>query len=171
MRSISDTRLADRVASAAVNSSDTVSGDESKWGPRASTRSASSQPHFAESTLRDDLGEAQRSREDLQTRLKAASAKLEIFRLESTTETKRSHGLALEKATLARKLKDREEELRGKAKLLEDVHDETVSLTLQLNMAEEQNKQLRKDNEELVDRWMRKVGEEATAMNKASNFS
>lgn len=46
-----------------------------------------------------------------------------------------------------------------------------VSLNLQLNMAEQQKKKLQKENKELVDRWMARMGEEADAMNDASKFS
>lgn len=53
----------------------------------------------------------------------------------------------------------------------QDVHDENLSLTLQLNMAEEQSQRLKGENKELVDRWMTRVGEEADALNKASRFS
>ncbi len=52
----------------------------------------------------------------------------------------------------------------------QDVHDETVSLTLQLNMAEEQSQSLRRENQELVDRWMKRMGQEADAMNDESRF-
>lgn len=51
------------------------------------------------------------------------------------------------------------------------MHDETVSLTLQLNMAEEQSQKLRGENKELVDRWMARMGKEADAMNDESRFS
>ena len=51
------------------------------------------------------------------------------------------------------------------------MHDETVSLTLQLNMAEEHSQQLRRENKELVDRWMARMGQEADAMNNESKFS
>lgn len=51
------------------------------------------------------------------------------------------------------------------------MHDETVSLTLQLNMAEERSRKLERENQELVDRWMARMGQEADAMNNASRFS
>ena len=54
--------------------------------------------------------------------------------------------------------------------LLQDVHDETVALTLQLNVLEESNRALKKENEDLVRRWMARMGEEADAMNIASRF-
>ena len=51
------------------------------------------------------------------------------------------------------------------------MHDETVSLTLQLNMAEEQSLKFKRENKELVDRWMARMGQEADAMNDKSKFS
>lgn len=46
-----------------------------------------------------------------------------------------------------------------------------MSLTLQLNMAEDKCRKLERENKELVDRWMARMGEEADALNKASRFS
>ena len=51
------------------------------------------------------------------------------------------------------------------------MHDETVSLTLQLNMADERSQRLEKENKELVDRWMTRMAQEADAMNDKSKFS
>ena len=53
----------------------------------------------------------------------------------------------------------------------QDVHDETVSLTLQLNLADEQSRKLQRENKELVDRWMARMGSEADALNNESKFS
>jgi len=53
----------------------------------------------------------------------------------------------------------------------QDVQNEMVSLNLQLNMSEQQKKKLQKENKELVDRWMARMGKEADAMNDASSFS
>lgn len=64
------------------------------------------------------------------------------------------------------KLKDRDEELRGKTKLLDDLHDEVISFNLQLNMSEQKVKQLKTENKELIDRWMASKGREAEEMNK-----
>lgn len=46
-----------------------------------------------------------------------------------------------------------------------------VSLNLQLNMAEERSRRLQRENKDLVDRWMARMGQEADAMNDASRFS
>lgn len=52
-----------------------------------------------------------------------------------------------------------------KARLLDDVQTEVVSLDLQLNMVEEKARRLQGENEELVRRWMERVRVEAESMN------
>jgi Autophagy protein 16 (ATG16) len=47
-----------------------------------------------------------------------------------------------------------------------DVHDEVISLNLQLNMSEQRVKDLGAENKELIDRWMAYKGQEAEEMNK-----
>ena len=51
------------------------------------------------------------------------------------------------------------------------MHDETISLTLQLNMADAKSERLENENKDLVDRWMKKMAQEADAMNDESKFS
>lgn len=46
-----------------------------------------------------------------------------------------------------------------------------ATLNLQLNMAEEKSARLQKENQDLVDRWMARMGQEAEAMNDASKYS
>lgn len=71
---------------------------------------------------------------------------------------------------MERKVRDRDEELRAKGRLLEEVQDELIALNLQVNVAEQQRAALKKENEELVARWMKRVGEEAEAMNRANGM-
>lgn len=121
--------------------------------------------------LRQDLSEAQRSRGVLETKLKSITDELQSLKISSSLEHKRVGELSKEKDQLTRSVKDRDEEIRGKAKLLEDLHDETISLTLQLNMADEHAKKLQSENKELVERWMKRMGKEADEMNEKSKFS
>ena len=46
-----------------------------------------------------------------------------------------------------------------------------MALLLQLNVSEQNNKVLRAENKDLIDRWMERMGQEAEAMNTASKFS
>lgn len=68
---------------------------------------------------RRDLSEAQRSRGIIQSRLDDVSGGLQKIKLQSAVDRKRLDELTSEKANLALRLRDRDEELRGKAKLLE----------------------------------------------------
>ncbi|KAG4441373.1 hypothetical protein IFR05_003130 [Cadophora sp. M221] len=117
--------------------------------------------------LRRDLAETLRSNGQLQARIKTAEAELVKLRAKSKAETKQIEELSRDRSYLAQRLKDRDEELRGKTKLLDDVHDEVISLNLQLNMSEQKVKDLKAENKELIDRWMARKGREAEEMNRA----
>lgn len=68
---------------------------------------------------RADLTEAQRSRADLQDRLARVSSELEKHRKRSSQDSRRMNAIDGERTQLQLRLKDRDEELRGKAKLLD----------------------------------------------------
>jgi chromosome segregation ATPase len=70
-------------------------------------------------TARAELSEAQRSRYDLQDRLNRASKELEKLRRKGNLDDRRINTLESEKVHLQLRLKDRDAELKGKAKLLE----------------------------------------------------
>jgi hypothetical protein len=53
----------------------------------------------------------------------------------------------------------------------QNVHNEMVSLNLQLHMVEKRSEKLERENKELIDRWMTRMGQEADAMNHASKWS
>ncbi|KAI9794744.1 MAG: hypothetical protein M1835_006375 [Candelina submexicana] len=121
--------------------------------------------------IRQDLIEAQRSKAELQARLKTTTEEAAKLKSRFEVDNRRLNELATERTTLAMRIRDRDEELRGKAKLLETVQDEMVSLSLQLNMAEERSAKLQRENEDLIARWMKRMEKEADAMNDASRFS
>ncbi|KAJ5309927.1 uncharacterized protein N7443_002388 [Penicillium atrosanguineum] len=121
-------------------------------------------------TTRAELSAAQRSRAELQDRLDKVNAEYEKLRKRSAQEGRRLNTLDHERTHLQMRLEDRDEELRQKAKLLEDFQDEIATLNLQLNMADEKTSKLQRENQELVDRWMARMGLEADAMNDASKF-
>ncbi|KAL8735960.1 MAG: hypothetical protein Q9166_000522 [cf. Caloplaca sp. 2 TL-2023] len=121
------TRLADRAATADVQKRE---GKEAPVGTEPAAANPSKPPSSkppvqtasdaeALAQIRKDLNEAQRSRNTLQSRLNEVSDGLQKSRLQSAVDKKRLDELASEKATLARRLKDQDEELKGKAKLLE----------------------------------------------------
>lgn len=106
----------------------------------------------------------------MQAKLDRTTKDFEKLKSRSKTDIKRITQLTSELSQLSLRFRDRDEETRGKAKLLDNVQDEIVTLTLQLNLAEEEVKKLTKENQELVDRWMKRKGEEADKMNEDSRF-
>ncbi|KAL8979817.1 MAG: hypothetical protein Q9177_006038, partial [Variospora cf. flavescens] len=117
-----DTKLADRTAKleGPVNST--------KCTKTASPKQGSNQvpalSHLEKEALvkaRTDLSEAQRSRGIIEFRLRTVLDEVQHLKLESATARMQLNELTSVKAALALKLKDRDEELKGKAKLLEVV--------------------------------------------------
>ncbi|RMZ82444.1 hypothetical protein DV737_g2070, partial [Chaetothyriales sp. CBS 132003] len=125
-------------------------------------------PSVAE--MRQDLARAQQERSELQRRVDLLAGDLEALKARSRKEGKKLAQSSAQVAHLTTRLRDRDEELRGKAKLVEDVQDENVTLNLQLNVAEERAQKLKEENQELIDRWMARMGKEAERMNAESRF-
>ena len=186
-----DTKLADRTAVTSTRPAADLAAQSSNL------KFTQDKPHLSGdvstdlsamlASVREDLAEAQKMRAELQSRLDSTTAELEKLKEKSAVDAKRIGDLATERNQLVVRLRDRDEELRGKSKLLEvssfhsisercssqfqNVQDELVSLNLQLNMSDDKNQKLKKENQDLVDRWMARMGKEADAMNDASKFS
>lgn len=112
--SVSDTNLLERTAALeAEKAANTSSTEPSSKDP------ASANPTEGDAQLRSDLAEALRSNGQLQTRIKAAEKELVDLRAKTKTDTRRIADLSRERATLLQKVKDRDDELRGKARFLE----------------------------------------------------
>lgn len=173
-----DTRVADRSAqlvaapSSAPPPVDSPSPPPPIVGRRGTSATATPLSALSEShtQLRIDLAKAQQERAELQARLDRTTKEVERLRSRSKIDNKRITQLTSELSQLSVRVRDRDEESRGKAKLLDNVQDEVVTLNLQLNMAEDEVKKVRKENQELVDRWMKRKGQEADRMNEDSSF-
>ncbi|RLL93694.1 atg16-like protein [Aspergillus turcosus] len=147
------TQLADRtarIASAGAQGAQNLTGAGDKHTAIAAAGKTSAGPAVPDvlAAIRADLSEAQRARSELQARLTEVSTELEKLRKRSTQDGRRIHTLESE-----------------------DFQDELATLNLQLNMAEERSDRLQRENQELIDRWMARIGREAEAMNDASKFS
>lgn len=121
--------------------------------------------------LRQDFAKAQQDRSDLSSQVESLKKDLDLALSKTRSDTKKMGHLNATVTQLSTRLRDREEELRGKAKLLVDVQDENATLNLQLNVAERDAVQLKKENQELIDRWMRRMGKEADKMNEEGEFN
>ncbi|KAB8360684.1 hypothetical protein FH972_024422 [Carpinus fangiana] len=129
-------------------------------------------------SLRADLVAANRNKAVMETQLSALTTQLTTLQATSMGQTSQTASLqkqiALlehEKASLTRKLRDRESELKEKARLVENVQDEMLGLEMQINVAEERSTKLQQENKELVDRWMQRMGKEAERMNEGSGWN
>jgi len=69
--------------------------------------------------IKADLAEALRANGHLQTRVRAAEAELAELRVKTRNDTKRIEILEREKKELAMKVRDRDEEIKGKGRFLE----------------------------------------------------
>jgi len=125
-----------------------------------------SEPSVATAQLRQQLADAQKAR----SLLEAEVAKIPGLQSSNASQVRQLNTLEKEILSLKRKLRDQEEEIREKQKLAAQVQDEMISLNLQLSMAEQQTEKLEKDNRELVNRWMREMGNRAETMNKGSGW-
>ena len=128
--SLPDAKLADRTASLQNGPStenpspppDTKSALPKPHDRKVSKgRDAPSSPALGDALakVRQDLSEAQRSRGLMETRLQGVTEELQKLKIQSSFDSKRLREFMKEGATLSRGLKDRDEELKGKAKLLE----------------------------------------------------
>ncbi|KAG5945362.1 autophagy protein 16, interacts with Atg12p-Atg5p [Claviceps pazoutovae] len=118
--------------------------------------------------LRLDLAESLRSKGVTEGRLRVAEEELSKLRTKTKDDARSVKALSTERALLTTRLKDREHELREKRKLLEDVQDEMITLNLQMSMAEKERDKVKRENKELVERWMARMAQEAEAMNLAN---
>ncbi|KAK5167498.1 autophagy protein 16, interacts with Atg12p-Atg5p [Saxophila tyrrhenica] len=120
--------------------------------------------------LRTDLALTQKARSTLTTRVASLTAELSDLSTAQKSSAAQIALLTSQKSALERRLRDREEELRGKQKLVEDAQDEMVAQGLQMNLAEEKAARLEGENRELVDRWVRKMEGEAERVNRESEW-
>ncbi|KAM7202270.1 autophagy protein 16 [Naviculisporaceae sp. PSN 640] len=118
--------------------------------------------------LRLELTTALRSQTTTQSRLQALQDEHARLKHKSALEAQTLRDLTKEHKQLQLKFRDCNEELRDKSKLLRDVHDEIAVLNLQLNVTEQRRKEQEEENKQLIERFMRRVGQEAEAMNLAN---
>ncbi|RMZ00432.1 hypothetical protein D0860_07998 [Hortaea werneckii] len=178
-----DTKLADRAALLEANSSSDVASSPTLPSTGKDRSNTPLKPHRGNDPesdpppptdllagLRTDLASTQRARAALQTQVEDLTATISALQTQNQTSSTQIAQLSRQKADIDRKLRDRDEELKGKGRLVEQAQDEMVALGLQLNVAEEQKEKLTRENKELVDRWMKRMGEEAERVNRDSRW-
>ncbi|KAK3904342.1 autophagy protein 16 [Staphylotrichum tortipilum] len=166
-------QLLDRVAlleaEKAAQSEPTGPPEAPAKGSPAPTPAAAADDTPIIARLRLELAETLRAKGQFQQRLSVAEEELTRLRAKTTADTKVLRDLTAERRTLTVKLRDREEELRVKKKLVADVQDELAVLNMQLDMVERKRAEKEAENKQLVERFMQRVGQEAEAMNLAND--
>ena len=127
-------------------------------------------PNDILAALRTDLAATQKARTALQKEVQEVTSSLSTLQIQSKASQAEISQLRKQKVHLERKVRDRDEELKEKAGLVESTQDEMVALGLQLNMAEQRKEKLETENQDLVDRWMKRMGEEADRVNRDSKW-
>ncbi|KAG6168467.1 autophagy protein 16, interacts with Atg12p-Atg5p [Claviceps purpurea] len=162
-------QMADRIS--ALEASNAALEARASKTPKAKASKSGALPTTddpAIAQLRLDLAESLRSKGVTEGRLRAAEEELSKLRTKTKNDARSLKALSTERALLTTRLKDREHELREKRKLLEDVQDEMITLNLQMSMAEKERDKVKRENKELVERWMARMAQEAEAMNLAN---
>ncbi|KAM3496810.1 hypothetical protein MY10362_009818 [Beauveria mimosiformis] len=152
----------------AASSSSSSSSTTGKPPPDAAAPRPGHDDATTTTQLRHDLAEALRAKGATETRLRAAEEELVKLRVKTKEDARSVRDLTSERTALTTRLKDREYELREKRKLVEEVQDEMITLNLQMSVAEKERDKVKKENKELVDRWMKRMAQEADAMNLAN---
>lgn len=111
----SDSRLADQTAALeakiSANSSSTITTTPGNDAPSLSNQEEAAQ-------VKSDLAEALRAKGQLQRRLKVTEETLERLKTRAKADSTLIRDISAERAQLILKVKDRDEELRGKTQLL-----------------------------------------------------
>uniref|UniRef100_A0A060T281 ARAD1A06050p n=1 Tax=Blastobotrys adeninivorans TaxID=409370 RepID=A0A060T281_BLAAD len=68
------------------------------------------------------------------------------------------------------KVEKLEESVKVLTRTCQNLKDDILALQIQLNVSEDNNSKLKKENEELVDRWMKRVAGEAEKLNDVNEF-
>jgi hypothetical protein len=112
-----DTSLLDRAT--ALEAEKAANTSSSTENPKTRDTPSITNANDGSAQVRKDLAEALRSNGQLQSRTKAAEADLVKLKAKSKADSKLIEDLSKERGYLSQKLRDRDEELRGKAKLLD----------------------------------------------------
>ncbi|KAG5923894.1 hypothetical protein E4U42_004805 [Claviceps africana] len=161
-----ESHVASSSAKARPGTDVTASNPAALSAATTTTTTTTDDPGLAQ--LRLDLAESLRSKGVSESRLRAAEEELSRLRTKTKDDARSIKNLGTQHALLTTRLKDREHELREKRKLLEQVQDEMITLNLQMSMAEKERDKVKRENKDLVERWMKRMAQEADAMNLAN---
>ena len=162
------TKLADRTISVASdhNTLPATPSDQNTEATDTSSKDAKDM-----NQLRLDLSEAQQRRNLLESKVKALMLELASVKETAEQSGKEAARLSVDRGILEKKVRDRDDEVKGHKKIIENLQDEILTLNIQLDLADQAKSRVIKENQDLIARWMAHKAEEAEKMNNASNFS
>ena len=179
LTSATDGALAERLRHATTTAAATSASQISSGSPKPelsasgvgqSTPTARSPAPSDVARLRNDLGLAQQQQAALTQQVKSFSSKNNSLSTEISAANVKIEVLDKEKTRLERRCRDLMEEARQKDRRFQRVQDEMLALNMELNMVIQREEEVKKDNKELLDRWMALKGMEADAMNRESQW-
>jgi chromosome segregation ATPase len=118
--------------------------------------------------IRYELAEALRAKGVSDARWRAAEEELRKLRTKTKSDSTTLKRMEAERDALRTRLNDLQHEASAKRQHHEGFQDEIVALNLQLAMADKEVAKVKKENKELIDRWMKRMAQEADAMNLAN---
>ncbi|KAI6779399.1 uncharacterized protein J7T54_005213 [Emericellopsis cladophorae] len=142
---------------------------ESQIPSKKATKGKAPAPDDTETAqVRYELAEALRAKGVSDARLRTAEEELGKLRIKTKTDATALKKLEYERNSLRTRLNDLQHEANAKRQHHEGFQDEIVALNLQLAMADKEVARVKQENKELIDRWMKRMGQEADAMNLAN---
>ncbi|ANB11945.1 hypothetical protein AWJ20_172 [Sugiyamaella lignohabitans] len=114
--------------------------------------------------------DTERELAQLYTRLSIAEEKAKNLETLKSTYEKTTSQLTRRLTEEQAKAQNYRDEVDLKTTSMQHLQDEMLALQIQLNVIEDNMKQVQKENEALVERWMAKVAGEAEKLNDANAF-
>lgn len=165
---ILDSKLADRTSS--QNLQTPLTPDTTATAPTSTGSKPGRSTTPTLTSLRHDLAQAQTTKTHLTAQLTSLTTAHTTLQSAHSATTARLTQLEASNASLARKLRDREDELRRKKELLERVQDELLAAEMQVNVAEGERRRVEVENRELVGRLVGEKEVEVERMNRMGGW-
>jgi len=121
-------------------------------------------------TLRDELAAVYKTQSQNAQRLLVLTETLRESDDRARVEGEELRTLRLEVEKLSRKAEDAQALKREKERTIEKLTDELATLQLEVGQLEQRNADLQVDNQNILQRWLDKLNEEATQVNEANAF-
>ncbi|ORX90253.1 WD40 repeat-like protein [Basidiobolus meristosporus CBS 931.73] len=121
--------------------------------------------------LKEERGELYKTQGQNAQRLLEANETMKRLEQKSKSDEQKIEKLTAEVEKLVVKVQHQVEVIREKDSTIQFIHDEMTALQLELTKTDEKMAEIKKENSELLDRWIKKKNEEVERMNEANLYS